>query len=482
MRARTHSVALDDGGRVVAVDVSVERGLPTLTVGGCAGAALGMASERVRCALAHCGHTLSPSMQIVESRPAGSSPGIDLALACAVLVGHKVIPARSLASTLLWAELSTDGYLQPTPGTLLASELAHVAGFRRLVVSPANAREIADIPELEVLAFDHLASLAARLRGELPLTFAESSLRALCSHANAPDMTDLRGLARARVSVELMIAGRHDTLLRAPECEESTMLIERLAGLIPAPDESIAAVRIELASLVPDPLTPVHVLDPRTNPEQLLGYPTRPGPACLAHGGVLVLDNLRRYSVRLLDAVTDVVRGIRAELPPMIGSRYVQPAEFVVLAISRPSKAVRPRRSHRPGRIAYVFELFAELEPTGPNQAAGDSTEMIRARIATARLRQHQRFRGRWPDLAWTCNAKIPRNQKCLDEFCPTSESGKSLLDYLANHLEWTASQRGSVLCIARTIADLDPDRDPLAPLDRDCIATAAMFTQPRRS
>jgi magnesium chelatase family protein len=481
MRARTHTVALDDGGRVVAIEANVDGGLPGLTVRGPSAVGLGRVGMRVRCALAHCGHALSPRRQTVEPGLADASPGIDLALACAVLIGHRVIPAKSLARTLLWAELSADGYLQPTPAVPLAAQLARAVGFRRLVVSPVDARAIADTPGLDVVPVVHLANLVARLRGELPLAFAEWSLRALANDATALDMADLRGQARARTAVELMIAGRHHTLVRAPACDESTMLIERLAGLLPEPDESIAAVRLELASLVHEPLTPVRVLDPKTDPVQLLGWPARPGPASLAHGGVLVLDNLRRYSVRLLDAVTDVVRGNRVEHPPFIGVGRGRPAEIVVLAFARPSHAKRPRRTNRPGRIAHVFEVFADLEPPGPDQAAGDSTEVTRARISMARLRQHQRFRGRWPDLEWTCNAKIPNHPKCLDEFCPTSESGRAVLDRLASHLDWTPSQRASALRIARTLADLDPDRDPEAPLDRECIATAAMFTNPGR-
>jgi magnesium chelatase family protein len=481
MRGRTHTAALDGGGRVVTVEANVERGLPGLTVRGPSAEGLGRVGPRVRCALAHCGHTLSPRQQIVEPTSVGASPGIDLALACAVLVGHGVIPAKSLAHTLLWAELSADGYLQPTPATPLAAQLARAVGFRRIVVSPADAREITDVSGLDVLPVAHLANLVARLRGELPLAFAESSLRALSTPATTPDMADLRGLTRARAAVELMIAGHHHALVRAPACEESTMLIERLAGLLPEPDESIAAVRLELASRVAEPLTPIHVLDPRIEPEHLLGYPARPGPADLAHGGVLVLDNLRRYPVRLLDAVTDVVRGVRVEPRPIIGVRRARAAEFVVLAFARPSQAKRPRKSDRPGRIAHEFDLFADLELPVPNQAAGDSTEVIRARITTARLRQHERFRGRWPDLEWTCNAKIPNHPNCLDEFAPTSESGRAVLDYLANEFDWTTSQRGNVMRIARTIADLDLDRDPLAPLDRECIASAAMFANPRR-
>ncbi len=122
--------------------------------------------------------------------------------------------------------------------------------------------------------------------------------------------------------------------------------------------------------------------------------------------------------------------------------------------------------------------MVAESDPD-ERERASDRTEVVRARISTARARQHQRFRGRWLDLAWTCNAQIPGKPYLLDEFCPTSESGRALLDALTMQRRWANDQRSTVLRIARTVADLDPDRDPSAPLDRDCIATAAMF-QPR--
>jgi predicted ATPase with chaperone activity len=63
-----------------------------------------------------------------------------------------------------------------------------------------------------------------------------------------------------------------------------------------------------------------------------------------------------------------------------------------------------------------------------------------------------------------------------LDEFCPTSESGRALLDSLTRLHDLSACRRADLLRVARTIADLDPDRDPREPLDRECLATAAMF------
>jgi magnesium chelatase family protein len=249
------------------------------------------------------------------------------------------------------------------------------------------------------------------------------------------------------------------------------MLVRRLAGLLPEPDETLASERLALARLGADPRAFVHVLNPRTRPEHVLDqHPAQPGPACLTHGGVLVLDRLYRYPAQLLDAVNDAARGSR------VGS---WPAEFVLLATGRPSKTPKPHRLSRPRGIGGCIDVLAEFEPPDPRTRAGESSERVRARITLARARQDQRFRGRWLDLGWTRNARIPLHSICLDEFCPTSDSGRALIDQLANHRRWTNDQRGALLRVARTVADLDPDRDPGAPLDRECLATAAMFYQP---
>ena len=472
MRARAYSARLDEGGRVVSLDACVGPGSPGLTLShgasheGVEGLAL-----RLRVGLARCGHVLPPRARRVVLGPAGASPGIDLAALCALLASHEIIPAESLSDALLWGTLDHEGRLGPTPGARHVAELARAAGMRRLFVSAASAPELGDAPGLSIVLVPDVATLVANLRDELALGFGESSRLTLPARPGAPDMADLRGLARVRGALEIMIAGRHGALVMAP-ARVSTMLIRRLAGLIPEPDETLAAERLALGRVGADPRAFVQRLDPTLAPAELLGsHPARPGPACLAHGGVLVLDDLRRYSAPLLDAVRRAASGC---LP---GPRA---AEFVVLATTRTPEHRRPGLLARPRALAECVALVAESDPEDLDQA-GAPTRVVRSRITTARARQQQRFRGRWLDLPWTCNAQIPGQPNVLDEFCPTSESGRALLDELSHDQHWTNDQRSDVLRVARTIADLDRHSDPSAPLDRECIANAAMF-KPRGS
>ncbi len=464
-----YSAVLDDDPRVTSIDAIVGPGMPGLTLSfGSAFSEVDELGIRLRVALARCGHVLPRRARQVMLGAAGASPGIDLAAVCAVLAGHEVIAADSLADALLWGTLDHAGSLVPTPGAQRVAELARAAGFRRLIVSAASAHEV-DVSGLVVLPVRHVAELVANLRDELALGFGEASRLSLPHSPGDLDFADLRGLARVRGALEIMLAGRHGALVMV-SARESRMLLRRLAALIPEPGETLAAERFSLGLVGADPRAFVQVLDPAIEHEHLLGsHPARPGPLCLAHGGVLVLADLHRYTEPVLDVVRRAARG---------DSNGARPAEFVMLAMTRPTKRRRPSVLSRPRSLVECVSVVAESDPDD-RERASDRTDVVRARITTARARQHQRFRGRWLDLAWTCNAQIPGKSYLLDEFCPTSESGRALLDELVTHRRWANDQRSTVLRIARTVADLELDRDPSAPLDRDCIATAAMF-QPR--
>lgn len=445
MRARAHSIAT---GRVVPIDATIARGPPSLTVLG-PDDHEGAIGQRVRAALGRCGVSLASASRRVDLHDA-ASPGLDLAIVAALLAAHRIVPRVSLDGALFWGALADDGTLGLPPGAEPIASLARAAGFRRLFVPAASS--IADLLELGIVRLAHVGELVPHLRAELPLA-VDPWPRA--------SVMDARGLARVRGAIELMLAGQHHAFVRVTARESST-LVRRLADLLPQPDETLAADRLALGLVGADPLARVHVLDPNTPIDRVLGtHPAAPGPACLAHGGVLVIDDVHRYPPALLDHVQRIARG-EHEGP--------RPAEFVVLATTRPRG--RPgSRIPRPRGLDCVTVVAPRSPATG--EQSTDAAAVVRSRIVTARGRQLYRF---GPGLAWTWNAQIPRAPNVLDEFCPTSESGRALLDSLCRLHRWSTDQAVDLLRVARTVADLEPDRDPRAPLDRECIATAAMF------
>lgn len=460
MLARTYSVGLlGIEGFLVTVESAIGPGLARTLGVGVTGGPLFHAIARVGQAVQHCGHPLPSVMAILNLAPANQrkdSPGHDLAMACALLVSHGVVPAESLADTLLWGEVTADGQLRAAPGALIVAETAYQLGFRKLLVAEANAHE-AQSSGLELVPVTSLAELVAYLRGECSAAVVASSPST--SVEVLPDMAELHELASARRGVELMIAGGHGLIVHGPRCASMSRLIERIAGLTVELDEATLHARARLASVVGERLgPPVSVLSPETSPSELIAEhgSMRPGPASLAHGGVLVLDTLSRFPPPLLAAVEAVARGF---------VRGVYPTNFVVMATMQPS------RTRRFDLLIERCDLVAEVEMPELTDLRVESSETIRSRIALARARQRER----WRETSWKSNSDMPLVEWCVNEFCATTPAAAAQLGQ-AN--DGCYRVRARALRVARTLADLDPDRDPRAPLDHESIATALRFTR----
>jgi magnesium chelatase family protein len=89
---------------------------------------------------------------------------------------------------------------------------------------------------------------------------------------------------------------------------------------------------------------------------------------------------------------------------------------------------------------------FREIASDG----TGEPSETIRARVITARKRQHERFKSK-PKI--TCNARMATRE--LKQFCDLSEETKELLKQAMANLNLSARAYDRILKVGRTIADL---------------------------
>jgi magnesium chelatase family protein len=131
MLARTNTFILDGlTARRVTVEVDVRTGLPAFTIVGLADTALRESRERVRAAIQNSGFQFPPRRITANLAPADvpkAGPGLDLALACAILAATGQLSRQRLESHALLGELGLDGTLRSGQGTLA---IAHAAGVR----------------------------------------------------------------------------------------------------------------------------------------------------------------------------------------------------------------------------------------------------------------------------------------------------------------------------------------------------------------
>jgi len=474
--ARTFTL-LGVSAHQVTVEVDVHRGLPAFSLVGLPDAAVRESRERVRAALTNSDFEFPLQRITANLAPADlpkAGPGLDLAIAAALIAAADQLPVDALERWCLAGELGLDGSIRPVPGVLAMSEETRRRGHRRLAVAADNAAEAALIDGVEVAPLRSLAQLRALAAGELdpyepPPTAAHNG--------SGPDVTadlaDLRGQPGLRRTLEIAAAGGHSVLITGPPGAGKSLAARRLPSLLAPPSHAESVEVTRIASVCGRP-PPAGQLSPRPfrAPHHTIsaagliggGNPPRPGEVTLAHGGVLFLDELGEFSRQALEALRQPLEEGRVSVA-RAGHSVELPCRFMLVAAANPCPcgrgedspacsctppSVRFYKAKLSGALADRIDLLVRVGQPGAAAMSGPADEgsaAVRERVIGARDVQARRL-GPGRTNASMTSAETRRH-------CGVDAAGREMLaDW---HAGMGLSGRGHerALRVARTIADL---------------------------
>jgi magnesium chelatase family protein len=460
--------------RPVRVEVDVHRGLPAFSLVGLPDAAVREARERVRAALVNCGFEFPLRRIVANLAPASlrkAGPGMDLAIAVALLTASAQLDPEKLPRLALVGELALDGSVRPVPGVLAIAEAARESGVEAIVVPAENGPEAALAGDIGVICLESLGQVSALAAGEwVPERPQPMPLR-LGAGEDGPDLADLRGQRHLRYALEVAAAGGHSLLMVGPPGAGKSLAAGRLPSILPP---LVAAEALEVARIASacgrlgeagGRGRPFRAPHHTVSPAGLVGggNPPNPGEATLAHRGVLFLDELCEFR-------RDTLEALRAPLETgwvaiaRAGSWRQLPCRFMLVAAANPCPcgrgdsdpecscaplAVRRYQARLSGALADRIDVLAAIRQPSAEEIGGPPGEpsaAVRERVSAARERQERRLGpGR-------CNAEMTPGEV---RECALDEAAATLLadSYARRRLSGRAHDR--VLRLAQTVADL---------------------------
>jgi magnesium chelatase family protein len=459
--------------RPVRVEVDVHRGLPNFTIVGLPDTAVREARERVRAALVNCGFEFPLRRIVVNLAPASlrkAGPGMDLAIAAALLSAAGELEWEGLARVALAGELALDGSLRPVQGALAMAEAARESGADAIVLPAENGAEAALAEGIGVVPVEALGQLPALVAGEWDPPRPEPMPLRLDPPPGAPDLADLRGQPHLRHALEVAAAGGHSLLMVGPPGAGKSLAASRLPSILPplAVCDALEVARIASACGRLDALPggrPFRAPHHTVSAAGLIGggSPPRAGEVTLAHRGVLFLDELCEFRRDALEALRAPLETGEVAIA-RVGGRRVLPCRFMLVAAANPCPCGRgevdpdctcsPYEVQRyqgklSGALADRIDILAAVRQPSAAEiggAPGEASAAVRERVCAARERQEQRLgSGR-------CNAEMtPAEARA----CPLGEGAATLLADLYARQRLSGRAHDRALRLAQTLADL---------------------------
>ena len=467
---------------MVNIEADVTMGKSRFDMVGLPDTAVNESKERVRAAIKNSGFAYPEIRKTINLAPADvrkEGPIYDLPILMAILIASKQIKPIEKDSAFV-GELSLGGDVKHINGVLPMVIEARNNGIKQIFIPEDNKAEASVVDGITIYPVKNVRQLINHINNEELISPVEFNIPDIdINESSFADFADVKGQFEAKRALEVAAAGSHNVLLIGSPGAGKSMLAKRIPSILPEMtlDEALDTTKIYSVSGKLMKGQSLIRQRPFRSPHHTISAPglsgggtvPKPGEISLAHNGVLFLDELPEFSRQSMEAMRQPIEDGVVTISRVAGTLSYPCSVMLVCAMnpcpcgfyghptkkcSCPNGAPARYLSKVSGPLLDRLDIHIEVPPVNFDELSdttkGESSEIIRARVNTARRIQIKRFEG----TSVTCNSNM--TPEMTRKFCILTDSASAMLKASFDKLGLSARAYDKILRVARTIADLD--------------------------
>lgn len=468
--------------KVVEVECTLTKGLPSFSIVGMASTAITEAKERVKSALLSNEYSFPPkriTFSLAPSELAKSGSHFDLSMALMILLNDKEL---YLENWYVFGELGLDGKVKENIQLYpLILSLANQNLIEKAIVPKSALAKLQKIPNVSFFGIQSINEAAAILQGELEEKeqskgeigypyFELNNDKFYYTKEYPEDFLDVKGQEVAKRAALIAAAGFHNIVLEgSPGCGKS-MIANRIRYILPALRNTEILDIAKLEVLEGD--------EPKFKPHRNFKAPhhtstsasifgggshkARIGEVGLAHNGVLFFDELPHFSRNVLESLREPMQDNKIRIS-RVNTKVNYPANFLFVGAMNPCPCgnlldkdkecrcneleIQKYKNRLSDPFLDRIDLYITMQQVSYEDQPSLSSKEMHKMVLQAQIFALQRGQKSF-------NAKMMDEE--ISKYCEMDQDARATLEMAVSRFALSFRSIKKLQKVARTIADLE--------------------------